>query len=208
MIVCAVWEQMMHTTAVEDFFKSKSLFDLLQLVVGFTYVQVVRDFITVLQQKSKFFTRVKLLILKKQPERRVLELALHLNGDVHAPNNELDSDWLPIFEQVYQDENVENGAFFQWCGPYCAMGVYFLVHPPLVYVENSFYEWSIAYSISVTILFSWVLTLWYVEQYVLKTLFKDDVLRFASEMNTRPRYPNARSSTSLNYSRKHSWLTL
>ena len=184
----------MHTTEVENFFKSRSLFDLLQLVVGFTYVQVVRDFIMILQQKSQFFTRVILLILKKQPTRRILELALHLNGDIHGPNHELDEDWLLIFEQVYRDENVENGSFFQWCGPYCAMGIYFLVHPPLVYVENSFYEWSIAYSISVMILFSWVLTLWYVEEYVLKTLFKEDVIRFASSMRAMRDIKDVRST--------------
>lgn len=172
----------MHSTEVENFFKSRSLFDLLQLVVGFTYVQVVRDFIMILRNKSLFFTRVKLLILKDPTvTTRTLELALHLNGDAHAPR-ELSPDWLPIFEEVYRDENVENGGFFQWCGPYCAMGVYFFVHPPLVYVENSFLEWSIAYSISVTILFSWVLTLWYVEEFILKDLFKNEVLRFASNM--------------------------
>ena len=180
----------MHNSDIEHMFEGKATFELLTLVVGFTYVGVVRDFLSILMKKSALLSKIKLLILKK-PESAdpgMLEIALHQaeHSEHGTEVNQLTEEWQEIYSEIFIEENVETGSFFNWAGPYLAMGVYIFVHPPLVYTPNSFYDWSVVYSMSTTILFAFIGTLWYVEEYVLRDALKQDIMRFASKV----RYAN------------------
>ena len=187
--VCGIWEIMMSNSDIEVLFKGKALFDLLSIVVGFTYVGVVRDFLAALTEKSKLFSKIKLLVLK-DPQSAMeskVKLALHYaeHSEHTSVTSQLSPEWLEIYGAIFTDENVETGTFFYAAGPYLAMGVYFVVHPPLVYVEDAFWEWSLVYAASVTILFSFIVTLWYVEEHVLKYALKNDIVKFAREVRSK-----------------------
>ena len=187
--VCWVWELLMANSDIEVLFKGKALFDLLSIVVGFTYVGVVRDFLSLLTEKSKLFAKIKLLILKDPQSAMEYKVKLALHYAEHSEHNpvtsQLSPEWLEIYGEIFIDENVETGTFFNWSGPYLAMGVYFVVHPPLVYKEDAFFEWSLVYAASVTILFSFIVTLWYVEEHVLKYALKNDIVKFAREVRRK-----------------------
>ena len=180
---------------------SSSTFDLLNLVVGFTYVGVVRASLNTLRETSKLYTRIELL-LSSTPTLtiKLLRIALHLECDseedekvkchrclcVKHPHkaSSVKSDirqlrnfpkWKKVYEDIYLDEESETGLFFQVAGPYLAMFVYFVVHPALVYTET-FIEWALTYTVSVTVLFSFVLTLSFIEKFLLKRRYKHHIV--------------------------------
>ena len=190
MLICWAWEEAMKNSDIEDLFKGKATFEMLSIVIGFTYVSVVRAMLTALKEQSAFFAKIKLIILKSKSDisRKTLELAMHIGDDhlkienAHQAMVTLPDDLKEIYSSFFTQETVETGSFFNWSGPYLALGVYFLAHPPLVYTDDSFYDWSIVYSACITILFSFIVTLWYIEGFVLGKRQKTEILKFAERL--------------------------
>ena len=192
MLICWVWEQAMQSSDVEDLFKGKATFEMLSIIIGFTYVGVVRAMLNTLKERSAFFAKIKLIILKSPEDIPIdtLKLAMHLDSRhlniqyAHRAMIELSPPLVEIYSDFFTHETVETGSFFNWSGPYLALGVYFLAHPPLVYTEDSFYDWSVVYSACITILFSFIVTLWYIEGFVLGKRQKQGILDFAKRLQS------------------------
>ena len=182
----------MQSSDVEDLFKGKATFEMLSIIIGFTYVGVVRAMLNTLKERSAFFAKIKLIILKSEQDISpdTLKLAMHFDTrhlDIqyaHRAMVTLPEPLVEIYSDFFTHETVETGTFFNWSGPYLALGVYFLAHPPLVYTEDAFYDWSLVYSACITILFSFIVTLWYIEGFVLGKRQKQGILDFANRLQS------------------------
>ena len=75
--------------------------------------------------------------------------------------------WKSIFVKTTINASSDHGELFNMLGPWTAIAVFYLFHPPVAYRENGdVLVWITIYSISISILFSFLMTMWIVERAV------------------------------------------
>ena len=171
--VCAIWEELLKDETIKNMFTDRSAtFDLLNIVVGFSYVKMTRDFIDVMLSYTHLYSQIKLRVLTLNPSMETVRRLFEVS--------EIDEQWKDLRDKYWIMMNDESGMIFNVFGPYLALLIYFVVHPPLVRNE-SFWEWAIVYSVSVAILFAFILNLWFLERSVIPNQLKRKSLALAAQ---------------------------
>ena len=192
----AIWEELLENDTIHSMFTGKTAtFDLLNIVVGFSYVNLTRDFIGAMLQFTHLYSQIKLKILTTQPSEDMVQNLFEVSN--------IDPKWKDLRDKYWIMVNDESGMIFNLFGPYLALFLYFIIHPPLVRTSQ-FWEWSIPYSVSVSVLFAFILNLAVLERYILPRTLKQRVIQLVRsapmEMLYRPkrslrlRRPNTQNS--------------
>ena len=158
---------------IEVEFRRSETLQLLQIVIGFTYISVLRSFFDSLQQKTALVAEMKTLY---DPNNRVTDEFVDKIIGVRRGGNEQNSweywsrkgvlsPWKSVFTKVVIHDNADHGQLFSFLGPWSAIGIFYLFHPPVAYREDAnHYMWAIIYSVSISILFAFMVTMWIVER--------------------------------------------
>lgn len=190
---CYVWDYILREYDAAHFFEGKdATFDMLGLAVGYTYVGIVRDFISTITERSKVLARVQLKIAQgPEISREVLRQLLRGEGET----TKVPAQWQGLAEALYIREHTDSTVFYNTCGPYACLFIYFGVHPPLTHTGEAtrFWGWATVYTLSVTVLFAFILNLWWQETYILPTAFHD-----ASILSWERRYESSISVPIIN----------
>jgi hypothetical protein len=176
--ICYVWDYALSTRDIKHFFEGKdATFDMLGLAVGYTYVGIVRDFISVMTERSRLFATVQLNIIT-EPSIREDTLRYILNGKAMEQPLQWEK-WETFRQALYIRAHTDSTTFYNAAGPYVAIAIYFIVHPPLTHeVTGSFWGWATVYSVSITVLFAFILNLWFIETFALVPAFIDQSVIF------------------------------
>ena len=181
-LVCYLWDLAMENDEIARMFDgSTSTFDLLNIVVGFSYVGVVNEFVSTLMARTALFARIKSKIINSPPSLDELEAVFNLD----VPDKNVPEAWRALKNEIYVAESTESTMVFKLFGPHLALFIYFIVHPPLIRNEH-FWDWTLVYSVSVSVLFAFLLNLWYIERFTLDVSLKKKSMEFARTYNMEP----------------------
>jgi len=165
----AIWEELLENDTIHSMFTGKSAtFDLLNIVVGFSYVNLTRDFIGSMLQYTHLYSQIKLQILTMMPNEQTIRKLFEVSN--------IDPKWKDLRDKYWIMVNDESGMIFNLFGPYLALLLYFVIHPPLVRTSQ-FWEWAVPYSVSVTVLFAFILNLAILERFILPRTLKQKALQ-------------------------------
>ena len=171
-IVCLFWYRVCQYGDTEEYFKTSETLQLLQIVIGFTYINVIQSFFHNLESKSSIVAEMRVLY-DNQTDYRFIQRLVHHNG---IPNDEQDSwdyweqlgislKWKPLFTKIIVQNEKDSGELFKMLGPYTALAVFYFFHPPVAWSDDaSTSAWFLIYCTSVVILFSFLLTMYIIER--------------------------------------------
>lgn len=179
--VVGIWYLILSQPSdIEDAFTTSETLQLLQIIIGFTYIGVIRSFFDSLERKTSLIANITMTFDSKryQSNRQVInKFFAFIEGALPEKVNRmhsmwkywsddgLDESWRPIFKTVVLINEVDHGQLFSWLGPWMALAVFYLFHPPVAYREDQdILAWGIIYAVSITILFSFLCTMWIVEK--------------------------------------------
>lgn len=176
--ICFLWWWIVSTpSTIEDEFRHSETLQLLQIIIGFTYVNVIQSFFASLREKTALTAELcAIFATNEKLSEEFLDKIIGLG--VNDPGNPETNSWTywatvyevpdkykAIFTKVIIADNSDHGQLFSMLGPWLAIGVFYFFHPPVAYREDgSIVAWVIIYSVSICILFSFLLTMWIVER--------------------------------------------
>lgn len=181
-LIALIWYEILRQPDdIEDEFTQSETLQLLQIIIGFTYISVIRSFFDTLQQKTALVA--SMIVAYDYDHRPPADFIQYMTGHstrsstVAVKNKQaswrywsrknVDDSWKPIFERVVLMERTDHGQLFSLLGPWTALAIFYIFHPPVAYREDGNpLVWALIYSISITVLFSFLGTMWMVERYI------------------------------------------
>jgi len=175
-IVAYIWYIILiQPDKIEDAFTQSETLQLLQIIIGFTYIGVIRSFFETLREKTEFVANMMVTFDFNNPPPPAFTAYI---TNVHIPPHTkktswqhwekqgVDVSWKPLFHRVILMARTDHGQLFSFLGPWTALGIFYLFHPPVAYRDDADpWAWAIIYSASITVLFSFLGTMWVVERY-------------------------------------------
>lgn len=184
--LCGLWYRVVSTPGkIEEEFRHSETLQLLQIIIGFTYVNVIQSFFASLQEKTALIAELRAIYdddsdrLSDNFLNKLIGLDMGGSDDNADEKKDSWSHWkriygVPdkykaIFSRVVVADNSDHGQLFSMLGPWLAIAVFYFFHPPVAYREDgSLTAWVLIYSFSICILFSFLVTMWIVERGAVK----------------------------------------
>ncbi len=187
-LICTIWLAILsQPDRTEDRFKNSETLQLLQIVIGFTYVSVINSFFKSLADRTSLVAEIRTLY---SPGRKLPPAFVNMligNHDYkeswsyygqenpkdlmesweYWEGENVDAKWKQIFTKVVVQANADHGQLFNFLGPWMALAVFYLFHPAVAYTDDSsanVLAWMFIYSASICILFAFLVTMWFVER--------------------------------------------
>ncbi len=177
-LICTIWLAILsQPDKTEDRFKNSETLQLLQIVIGFTYVSVINSFFKSLADKTSLVAEIRTLYTpgtKLPPAFVDMLIGDHdykrknlMESWAYWEGGNVDPKWKQIFTKVVVQANADHGQLFNFLGPWTALAVFYVFHPAVAYTDDSsanVLAWMFIYSASICILFAFLVTMWFVER--------------------------------------------
>ena len=167
---CLIWFLICQHTDTEAAFRNSETLQLLQIIIGFTYISVIRSFFDAFAERTSLVAEIR--TLHDSANKIPIEFYHKLIGKESTITTNTDSwkyweqkgvaeEWKQVFNKVIVQSERDTGDLFNLFGPCTALFIYYVVHPPVAYSDDGdHWAWGLIYCFSVTILFSFLLAMW------------------------------------------------
>lgn len=172
--IALFWHWLCDKTNLEDSFQDSRTLEMIQIIIGFTYIGVITSSFRELSQKSIHAAEMRVHFDNADTNMSSDFLYFLLGLGTHRsdrPNYEKDSwsywkklgvhdKWKSVFINRVRTKNEIHGNCFSWLGPRAALFTFYLCHPPVSYTESgNVVAFILIYAISITVLFSFLITM-------------------------------------------------
>lgn len=176
-IIALIWHWLCDVTNLEESFQDSRTLEMIQIIIGFTYIGVITASFRELSRKSIHAAEMRIHFDKKDP--KMSSEFLHFLLGVEDADRTVSAEnmyrrdswnywknagvhekWKAVFMSAVRTKNEVHGNCFAWIGPRAALITFYICHPPVSYRESgSILPFVLIYAISITVLFSFLITM-------------------------------------------------